>query len=193
MSKFGVNVPPGKPIFNLDEVGPACDELADSEGQVWRPLAAFQTCRHGCMTAQHSRCTAVGCAALRIADELVVTNRLAPAYLPRRRAQVVVKSQVLAGGRGLGHFTNGLKGGVHIVHKDEALDLAKQMLGGTLVRSTGKMACTASERPSADGNSGADAREGVSSHLQSMTRHCHRSLRLLSARLPSSIAAMRGD
>lgn len=79
MSKFGVNVPPGRPIFKLDEVGPACDELADSDGQV------------------------------------------------------VVKSQVLAGGRGLGHFTNGLKGGVHIVHKDKAMDLAKQMLGGTLV------------------------------------------------------------
>ena len=49
------------------------------------------------------------------------------------RAQVVIKSQVLAGGRGLGKFTNGLQGGVHIVHKDEALKLAKQMLGGTLV------------------------------------------------------------
>ena len=29
--------------------------------------------------------------------------------------EVVLKSQVLAGGRGLGTFTNGLKGGVHIV------------------------------------------------------------------------------
>ena len=47
--------------------------------------------------------------------------------------QVVVKSQILAGGRGLGHFTNGLKGGVHICSVDKALDLAKQMLGKTLV------------------------------------------------------------
>jgi len=46
---------------------------------------------------------------------------------------VVVKSQILAGGRGLGHFTNGLKGGVHICSVDKALDLAKQMLGKTLV------------------------------------------------------------
>jgi succinyl-CoA synthetase beta subunit len=29
--------------------------------------------------------------------------------------EVVLKSQILAGGRGLGTFTNGLKGGVHIV------------------------------------------------------------------------------
>jgi succinyl-CoA synthetase beta subunit len=47
--------------------------------------------------------------------------------------QVVVKSQILAGGRGLGKFTNGLQGGVHIVHADKAMDLAKQMLGETLV------------------------------------------------------------
>jgi succinyl-CoA synthetase beta subunit len=79
MSKFGVNVPPGKPVFTLDEVATACDELADSDGEV------------------------------------------------------VIKSQVLAGGRGLGKFTNGLQGGVHIVHKEKAKELAKQMLGGTLV------------------------------------------------------------
>jgi succinyl-CoA synthetase beta subunit len=28
--------------------------------------------------------------------------------------QVVLKSQIYAGGRGLGKFTNGLQGGVHI-------------------------------------------------------------------------------
>jgi succinyl-CoA synthetase beta subunit len=47
--------------------------------------------------------------------------------------QVVIKSQILAGGRGLGHFTNGLNGGVHIVSKDEATALAAKMLGQTLV------------------------------------------------------------
>ena len=31
-----------------------------------------------------------------------------------------MKSQILAGGRGLGKFTNGFQGGVHIVHKDKA-------------------------------------------------------------------------
>ena len=47
--------------------------------------------------------------------------------------QVVVKSQILAGGRGLGTFKGGLKGGVHIVEASKALDLAKRMLGDTLV------------------------------------------------------------
>ena len=53
----------------------------------------------------------------------------------RPRRQVVVKSQILAGGRGLGHFTNGLKGGVHIVKATDAPALAEKMLGGTLVGS----------------------------------------------------------
>lgn len=47
--------------------------------------------------------------------------------------QVVLKTQILAGGRGLGTFTNGLKGGVHIVHVADAPALAAKMLGGTLV------------------------------------------------------------
>lgn len=38
--------------------------------------------------------------------------------------QVVVKSQILAGGRGLGTFKSGLKGGVHIVKKEEVEDIA---------------------------------------------------------------------
>uniref|UniRef100_A0A7S2VV10 Succinate--CoA ligase [ADP-forming] subunit beta, mitochondrial n=1 Tax=Chlamydomonas chlamydogama TaxID=225041 RepID=A0A7S2VV10_9CHLO len=49
------------------------------------------------------------------------------------KGEVVIKSQILAGGRGLGKFTNGLQGGVHIAKVDKALELAKQMLGGTLV------------------------------------------------------------
>lgn len=38
--------------------------------------------------------------------------------------QVVVKSQILAGGRGLGTFKNGFKGGVHIVNVDQAEETA---------------------------------------------------------------------
>ena len=45
----------------------------------------------------------------------------------------MLKSQILAGGRGLGTFTNGLKGGVHICSAAKAVELAKQMLGATLV------------------------------------------------------------
>lgn len=47
--------------------------------------------------------------------------------------QVVVKSQILAGGRGLGNFKNGFKGGVHIVDVDKAKSTAEKMLGQTLV------------------------------------------------------------
>jgi succinyl-CoA synthetase beta subunit len=38
--------------------------------------------------------------------------------------QIVVKSQILAGGRGLGTFKSGLQGGVHIVKAEEAESLA---------------------------------------------------------------------
>ncbi|KAJ7565792.1 hypothetical protein O6H91_02G075200 [Diphasiastrum complanatum] len=47
--------------------------------------------------------------------------------------ELVVKSQILAGGRGLGTFKNGLKGGVHIVKRDEVEPLAAKMLGQILV------------------------------------------------------------
>uniref|UniRef100_A0A0D6R8F1 Succinate--CoA ligase [ADP-forming] subunit beta, mitochondrial n=1 Tax=Araucaria cunninghamii TaxID=56994 RepID=A0A0D6R8F1_ARACU len=47
--------------------------------------------------------------------------------------EVVVKSQVLAGGRGLGTFKNGFKGGVHIVEVEKAEDVAGKMLGQILV------------------------------------------------------------
>ena len=47
--------------------------------------------------------------------------------------EVVIKSQILAGGRGLGTFTNGLQGGVHIIKTSEVKDYAEKMLGGTLV------------------------------------------------------------
>uniref|UniRef100_A0A7S3R7L2 Succinate--CoA ligase [ADP-forming] subunit beta, mitochondrial n=1 Tax=Dunaliella tertiolecta TaxID=3047 RepID=A0A7S3R7L2_DUNTE len=53
--------------------------------------------------------------------------------LADEKGEVVLKSQILAGGRGLGKFTNGLQGGVHITEKSKAVELAKQMLGGTLV------------------------------------------------------------
>ncbi|BDA43672.1 Succinate-CoA ligase [ADP-forming] subunit beta, mitochondrial [Coccomyxa sp. Obi] len=79
MSQYGVNVPPGIPVFKLDDVLPAAKKMADEEGQV------------------------------------------------------VVKSQILAGGRGLGKFKSGLQGGVHICSVDEAPKLAEQMLGQVLV------------------------------------------------------------
>lgn len=47
--------------------------------------------------------------------------------------EIVVKSQVLAGGRGLGTFKNGFQGGVHIVKADQAEGVAEKMLGQILV------------------------------------------------------------
>ena len=80
MAAHGVNVPPGVPVFAVDQVAAAAASMADGPD-----------------------------------------------------GDVVVKSQILAGGRGLGTFTNGLKGGVHIVKASEAPALAAKMLGGTLV------------------------------------------------------------
>src|SRR5215212_291487 len=49
-------------------------------------------------------------------------------------AEVVVKAQIHAGGRGKGTFANGFKGGVHIVKTPaEAKEVAARMLGQTLV------------------------------------------------------------
>ena len=47
--------------------------------------------------------------------------------------QVVVKSQVHAGGRGKGTFKNGFQGGVHLVPPGEVAQVASSMLGETLV------------------------------------------------------------
>lgn len=56
-----------------------------------------------------------------------------PHARPPARPQVVLKSQILAGGRGLGKFKSGLQGGVHICSKEKAVELSKQMLGGILI------------------------------------------------------------
>jgi succinyl-CoA synthetase beta subunit len=49
-------------------------------------------------------------------------------------AEIVVKAQVHAGGRGKGTFANGLKGGVHVCKTpEEAREIASKMLGQTLV------------------------------------------------------------
>jgi len=47
---------------------------------------------------------------------------------------VVVKAQVLAGGRGKGTFHNGFQGGVHIVHtSSEASTITSKMIGNRLI------------------------------------------------------------
>jgi succinyl-CoA synthetase beta subunit len=47
--------------------------------------------------------------------------------------EVVIKSQILAGGRGLGTFANGFKGGVHVIKSSQVEEYASKMLGGTLI------------------------------------------------------------
>ncbi|KAL1499940.1 hypothetical protein AB1Y20_012621 [Prymnesium parvum] len=47
--------------------------------------------------------------------------------------EVVIKSQILAGGRGLGTFSNGFKGGVHVIKSSQVAEYADKMLGGTLI------------------------------------------------------------
>jgi len=47
--------------------------------------------------------------------------------------EVVIKSQILAGGRGLGTFANGFKGGVHVIKTSQVAEYADKMLGGTLI------------------------------------------------------------
>jgi succinyl-CoA synthetase beta subunit len=49
-------------------------------------------------------------------------------------AEIVVKAQIHAGGRGKGTFANGFKGGVHLCKTpEEARQIARKMLGQTLV------------------------------------------------------------
>jgi succinyl-CoA synthetase beta subunit len=49
-------------------------------------------------------------------------------------AEIVVKAQIHAGGRGKGTFANGFKGGVHVCKTpEEAREIARTMLGQTLV------------------------------------------------------------
>jgi succinyl-CoA synthetase beta subunit len=50
------------------------------------------------------------------------------------KRDMVIKAQVLAGGRGKGKFSNGFKGGVHVVcNAAEAADFASKMLGQRLI------------------------------------------------------------
>jgi len=50
------------------------------------------------------------------------------------KADVVIKAQILAGGRGLGTFVNGFQGGVHVVTMPgQAREMAAKMLGQRLV------------------------------------------------------------
>ena len=70
---------------------------------------------------------------------LLQPSDAAPPMAPGKKGaadsiELVVKAQVHAGGRGKGTFSNGFKGGVHVVRSPkEAREVASKMLGQTLV------------------------------------------------------------
>src|SRR5437588_938148 len=67
----------------------------------------------------------------KVASSPEEAEQIARALAP---AEVVVKAQIHAGGRGKGTFANGLKGGVHVCKTpEEAREKASKMLGQTLV------------------------------------------------------------
>lgn len=70
-----------------------------------------------------------------IQDFRVIDTSLNPNPLIDFKAnEYVVKAQILAGGRGKGHFDNGFKGGVHLTkNPNEILSLAKNMIGHNLI------------------------------------------------------------
>lgn len=65
----------------------------------------------------------------------LIDSSLDPKSLSDFKAEeYVVKAQILAGGRGKGHFDNGFKGGVHLTkNRNEILGLAKNMIGHKLI------------------------------------------------------------
>src|SRR5438270_12821750 len=67
----------------------------------------------------------------KVASSAEEAERIAREIAP---AEIVVKAQIHAGGRGKGTFTGGFKGGVHICKSaKEAAEIAGKMLGQTLV------------------------------------------------------------
>lgn len=101
---------------------------------------------------------------------------------------MVIKAQVLAGGRGKGHFEGGLKGGVQMVDSPEqAGEYAKQMLGKKLItKQTGAAGriCNAVRSPSLSSVAGSQAERDT-------YRSCSPSdgIRKRSTTLPSSTTA----
>ena len=122
MSEYGINVPPGIAVTKIEDVLPAAKKMANKENEA-------------------SLREELALTWLVAVSQLAGHALLYPSYTPVRLrigltcscVQVVVKSQILAGGRGLGSFKNGFKGGVHIVKVDQVEETAKKMLGQTLV------------------------------------------------------------
>lgn len=70
-----------------------------------------------------------------VQDFRIIDSKLETKPLTNFKAdEYVVKAQILAGGRGKGHFDNGFKGGVHLTkNRDEIIKLAQNMIGNRLI------------------------------------------------------------
>jgi succinyl-CoA synthetase beta subunit len=79
---------------------------------------------HGA-TVQNGEMAENGDAAKKIADSILSSNP---------KADLIVKAQIHAGGRGKGHFTNGYKKGVHILNNSDDVKVStNNMIGNYLV------------------------------------------------------------
>ena len=107
MAQKGVNVPFGIAAKSVDEVGHT-------------PRAAARALLPS--TRVPSAHTSALCASQAVAAAKEIGDE-----------QVVIKSQILAGGRGLGTFANGFQGGVHVIKSSEVKEYASKMLGQTLI------------------------------------------------------------
>lgn len=135
MGKYGINAPPGMAIQKIEDLLPAAKKMADDQGEVGSCSA--------CQIHRHFALHACNCLAYILAWAISPCLQGHSSYTLQHlyhlispllcRTQVVLKSQILAGGRGLGKFKNGLQGGVHITTVDKVEELGKQMLNETLV------------------------------------------------------------
>ncbi|KAJ1457277.1 ATP-grasp domain-containing protein [Pelagophyceae sp. CCMP2097] len=89
----------------------------------WLNLHEYQSAQ---ILAEHGVNVPPGVAATSVADAVAAAKSFGD-------ESVVIKAQILAGGRGLGTFTNGFQGGVHVIKTSETASYAEKMLGQTLV------------------------------------------------------------
>lgn len=121
LEKFGVATTRGKVASSPAEA----EQIARELGEVAGPASGGQLLQ-GVDTAAKS-----DAGGSRWATQPVGTTGCPPGA---KRVEVVVKAQIHAGGRGKGTFTNGFKGGVHVVKSPaEAREVAVAMLDQTLV------------------------------------------------------------
>lgn len=147
MHKFGINVPEGLPASSVQEVKRAAELMQDEKGEVrgWcthsmvlrrcaRALCAqrslYATMQNGLFQTPGS----AGAAAGRASGAVSLSQWQPYPAAVSLSVQVVLKAQILAGGRGLGKFTSGLQGGVHICKAAEAPELAKKVRAAKEVR-----------------------------------------------------------